>query len=369
MAIKIQVIFDLINEIAPFSECYPWDNSGWLVRVNEETQNILIALDLTDAVIDEAIQRQCSLIITHHPVFFESTKKIDTQLPEHKKIIRLIQNGISLISAHTNMDKADGGINDYLAKKLGLQNIRILTESYEGYVKIAVFVPEAYTMKVMEAACSAGAGKIGNYSCCTFGTNGTGTFLPNESAQPFVGEAGKLHWEKETKLEMICPESLINQVVQVIKESHPYEMPAMDIYNILEPKENRGTARIGILPKEYAREGFIKHIKTSLGFETVRVSSNGREKIRKVAVCGGGGGSLLSLAKKSGADAYLTGELKHSDYIGICENETLLVEAGHYDTERCFTGILFEGLQQRLNTLEWNVHVWNAKDNRPFFYV
>lgn len=369
MAVKIQAIFDFINEIAPFSQCYPWDNSGWLIRVGEETQNILIALDLTDAAIDEAIQRQCALIITHHPVLFESTKKIDMQIPEHERIIRLIQNGISLISAHTNMDKANGGINDYLAGKLGLQNIRTLAESYEGYVKIAVFVPEAYTEKVMGAACSAGAGRLGNYSHCTFAAAGTGTFMPDEAAQPFVGEAGKLHHEREAKLEMICPQSLVSKVVQVILKNHPYELPALDIYDIKEPRDSLGTARIGELPEEIAKEDFIKHIKTRLGFETLRVSSAGREKIRKVAVCGGGGGSLLSLAKKSGADAYLTGELKHSDYISLSQNGIFLVEAGHYDTERCFTGILFDGLQQRLNTLEWKVNVWKAKDERPFVSV
>jgi len=369
MAVSMQAIYNLVNEIAPFADAYTWDNSGWQIRLGGEAGNVMIALDLTDSVAEQAIQKKCDLIITHHPVLFDNIKKIDAQIPMHNRMIGLIQHGISVLSAHTCMDKANGGINDYLAEKLGLQNISILAEEYEGYVKIAVYVPGDYADKVMEAACGAGAGKMGNYSHCTFSTNGVGTFLPNGQANPFTGRAGELSRENEIKLEMICPKSLAGKVTDAIKNNHPYELPAMDIYDIKEPQDSKGTARIGYLEKEYSVEELAQHIKSTLGFETMRVSVNAGQRIRCMAICGGGGGSLISLAKKNGAHALLTGEIKHSDYAGRNEGDMVLMEAGHFDTELCFTEVLFTGLQQRLNALEWNVNVMKADERRPYVYV
>jgi len=366
MAVNIDIIYGIIDEIAPFSEAYSWDNSGCLIRVNDETENILVALDLTEDVISQAIEQQCNLIVTHHPVLFQPVKKIDRAVEEHKNIIRLIENNISLISAHTNMDQAQGGINGYLAQKLQLKDIRILAEEYEPLLKIAVFVPSRYMHKVMQAACEAGAGQMGNYAYCTFGAEGMGTFMPNEKANPFCGEQGKLHREPETRLEMICPKNRLNAVMEAIRQYHPYEEPAVDVYTLQQPANAKGTARIGTLEREYEKNAFIQHVKQSLGLEMLKVSAGGKQKIMRVAVCGGGGASLISLAAKNGADAYLTGEIKHSDYVGQGKNAMVLIEAGHYDTEKCFCTLMFEGLQRGLNALKCNVNVLMANISRPY---
>ena len=369
MAVNIDIVYRIINEMAPFSDAYPWDNSGWLVRVSDQTENILIALDLTEDVISQAIETKCNLIITHHPVMFQGIKKIDMDVAEQRSMIRLIQNGISLISAHTNMDKANGGINDYLARELGLQDIQTIAEENEPFLKIAVFVPEDYAQKILEAACGAGAGRMGNYSYCAFCATGTGSFLPNEHAHPFCGDSGKLHQEKETRLEMICPKNLIIEVIGSIRKSHPYEEPAIDVYSLQEPAQIKGTARIGKLERGYRKDELLQHIKQSLGLDFLKVSAGGDRIIQRVAVCGGGGASLIKLAADKGADAYFTGEIKHSDYIQLDKNAMMLIEAGHFNTEKCFVQLVFEGLQQRLNALECNVNVLKANILRPYDYV
>jgi dinuclear metal center YbgI/SA1388 family protein len=369
MAVNISTVYRIIDEMAPFADAYTWDNSGWLVRVSEITENILVALDVTEDVISQAIEKQCKLVITHHPVMFQGIKTIDTDIQEQKNIIRLIQNSISLISAHTNMDQAQGGINDYLAGRLGLANIQILEEESEPLIKIAVFVPEEYVQKILEAACGVGAGAMGNYSYCTFGASGTGTFFPNEQAHPFCGEPGKLHREKETKLEMLCSAKALDKVIKAIRQSHPYEEPAMDTYTLRYPTRAKGTARIGEMDREYSKEEFAHYVKKALGFDYIRISEGGKGSIRRVAICGGGGGSLIARAQKQGADVYLTGEIKHSDYIWQDKDTMMLIEAGHFDTERCFVDIVFEGLQQRLNAIQCNVNVLKADIVRPYNYV
>ena len=365
MAVKIETVYRVIDEMAPFADAYAWDNSGWLLRVAEETQSILVALDLTDEAVDEAIAQGCGLIVTHHPQFFEAVKRLDMRNPEQARLIHLIQNNISLISAHTNMDKAAGGINDKLAELLGLTDVAILPEETEPFVKIVVFVPDSYTHRVMEAACQAGAGQMGNYSCCTFGAQGTGTFLPNEGAKPFVGTAGILHREEETRLEMLCPEKFSASVVQAVRKNHPYEVPAIDVYALQSPRQEKGVARLGRLGKPLGRAEFAALVKRALDAPAIRVSGGVKDKIETVAVCGGGGGSLLNAAQKSGADAFLTGELKHSDYIRC--GGMLIAEAGHFDTEKCFVELLVRGLQQRLNALQYNnIYVLKAAMKRPY---
>jgi len=367
MAVAIDEVYRAVDAVAPFSSAYEWDNSGLLIRAGEETAGILIALDLTDEAVDEAIKNRCSLIVAHHPLFFGGIKKIDCRSAEGGRVVRMLQNGISLICAHTNADRHL--INAHLAQKLGLMDIRILAESANPYKKTVVFAPEENIDAIVRAACGAGAGHIGNYSHCTFQAGGTGTFLPEEGTNPYIGQKGVLDHVPEVRAEFICPAARIREILRAVKMAHPYEEPAIDVYDLSEPKEVIGTARMGTLERAYGREEFLMLVKKNLGFANLRVSRDGPAHIRSVAVCGGGGASLLHEAAAVGADVFLTGELKHSSYIDAKPGQMLLVEAGHFDTEACFVELVFDSLQRSADALQWNVNVIRATLQRPFIQL
>ncbi len=369
MPLKIKDAYEMINEMAPFKEAYPWDNSGLILNVSEETRNILIALDLTEDIISQANKLNCGLIITHHPLIFESIKNINRDERQGALIIELIKNGISLICAHTNVDKAAGGINDFLADRLGLADVKALAEDVISYNKIVVFTPAGYEDNILKAAFDAGAGNIGNYSGCAFLGEGTGTFTPDKNAKPFLGKSGNTKKAGEKRLEIICEQSRLNEVISAVKKAHPYEEPAIDAYLLIKPDKKSGTGRIGSLNKEYSKKDFIAYVKKALNTDVLRASESSPEKIRKVAVCGGGGSQLLINAYNEGADAFITGEVKHSDYYRLKPKSMLIIQAGHFDTEACFSYIIFGGLQQRFNELKCNVNVYKAKQKRPYgFY-
>jgi dinuclear metal center YbgI/SA1388 family protein len=367
MAVAIDEVMRALDKLAPFSDAYEWDNSGLLLRAGDTAEGILVALDVTDDVIKEALEKGCSLIVSHHPIMFNGIKRLNNRSPEGRRILSMAANGISLISAHTNADRHL--LNDYIARKLGLRDVRPIAEKTDPYKKVVVFVPKGYEDAVMDAASGAGAGHTGAYSCCTFGAKGTGTFMPEEGTHPFIGKTGVLARVEETRLECICPPALLREVLAAVHAAHPYEEPAIDVYDLHAPVAEKGTARIGRLPGDYRREEFIRLVKETFGFDAVRVSQNSPAKIRTVAVCSGGGGSLIASAAANGADAFLTGELKHSDYINTDTEKMLLIEAGHFDTEACFVDIVFEGLQRQANALQWNVNILKVALKRPFIIV
>jgi len=328
------------------------DNIGLQTPCQPMIERAMFSLDVDVRVVNEAKRRKAHIIIAHHPVIYRKLDKLLGDEFAEKVIIAAIQKEIGIYVAHTNLDCAEEGVNDVLAQRLELLNIRPLQVTHtERNFKIAVFVPEDHADKVRAAMCEAGAGRIGEYSYCSFQTPGTGTFVPLEKASPFSGTVGKLNKEPELRLEVLVPENALNNAVAAMKIAHPYEEVAYDVYTLANPGRRSGMGRIGELPDAVPFKDYVELVKRRLGIKRVKIVGRGRTKIKRVAVCGGNGGRQVEGALAAGADAFVTGEVSYhqmisADALGLC-----LVEAGHGATERIVLPVLAENLQRKLPDL------------------
>lgn len=341
---KLRQIFECLENQFPlfFQESY--DNSGLIVgNPDNETKKALVCIDVTDRVMDEAIEHHCDLIISHHPFIFGGLQKINLSNPTGQIIGKAIKNNISLYAAHTNMDNISGGINSILCDKLGLINTEFLKPKKGILRKLVTFCPKDYSDKVREAMFSAGAGYIGNYRSCSFNASGQGTFLATENTHPFVGEINKLHYENETRIETVFPAHLEQKVIAAMLKNHPYEEVAYDIYTLENNYAKAGEGMTGFLEKELPSEAFLKMVKTTLNADRIRHSDTFPKSIKKVAVCGGAGSFLINNAIHSGADAFITSDIKYHQFFNGAEN-LLLIDAGHYETEQFAKEIIHDFL-------------------------
>lgn len=368
MTLKCKQIVEHIEKFCPRELAFEWDNVGLLVGDwEQDIRRVLVALDATEEVIEEAIHSKIDMIVTHHPLFIPklnlSLKSITTDSILGILIYKLIKNNISLYCAHTNLDIAKGGVNDVLAELFELGNVRPLeVTGFKKLKKLVVFVPEDYVDKVREAMSRAGAGWIGNYSDCSFMSEGVGTFRPLEGTNPFIGITGKLEKVKEYRLETIVEEDRQNQVVKAMLEAHPYEEVAYDIYHLENKGKIYGIGRIGELKEQVDLFDFIKVVKHKLGISTVRLVGDVKMKVKKVAVCSGGGMSMLDSAIASGADVYITGDAKYHDAQKALAEGIAVIDAGHYYTEHVIIPVLKKYIEE-LN----NIEVIESKvDSNPF---
>lgn len=367
MPVSLEQINLLLESFAPKTYAYEWDNSGFNINLNQkEITGVMICLDVTSEVIDEAAQHHCNLIISHHPLLFHSMKSIDALSYQGQCVNALIKNDISLYCAHTSMDTAPNGINRYLADALSLYNQEYLEETdVEQYVEIAVHVPERHARPVRAAMAAAGAGNIGNYSECTYNILGKGMFRPNAKANPFIGKSGEIETIDEIRISAVCPKSQLQKVLYAIHDVHPYEEPAISVLITSEPYDiNAGLGIVGDIKKTETVSDIVSLIKEKLDMDLVRVAGDMDRKISRIAVCGGAAGDMASLAKAKGAQLYLTGEIKHNIYIE--EQNMILVEAGHYDTEKCFCKLYAEGLQKLFDDVNYNVAIYVENLQRPY---
>ncbi|SHF12285.1 Nif3-like dinuclear metal center hexameric protein [Alkalibacter saccharofermentans] len=346
MSLKCSDILNIIDGFAPFDLAEKWDNVGLLIGdKNQEVNNILLSLDVTEDVVDEAVEKQADLIISHHPLIFSGVKEIRWDKYQGRTIQKLIKNDISVICAHTNLDISPEGINVYLGELLGLLNVKpLMAMGREKLFKLAVFVPASHLEEVKKSLFSAGAGHIGNYENCSFETQGTGQFMPMTGAEPFLGDIDKLEHVDEMKLEVLVEYKFLDDAVSAIFKAHPYEEPAYDIY----PLENKGKAFglgiLGSLKNPMDLEKFIKMIKKTLNLDIVRLSGEEKAMVKKIAVCSGSGADLLSRAKSSGADLLITGDVKYHDGQKAHELDICLLDAGHFATEIIVKDLLFNKL-------------------------
>lgn len=327
-------IIKLIEDWAPKEIAWEKDNVGLQVgSLQREIKNILLSLDVNERVVDEAIRKKCNLIITHHPLLFKPLTQIDTNKNKQARIIeQLIKKDITLYSAHTNLDFAKDGVSYQLAKKMGIQNPKILLNHSSNLYKLAVFVPISSVEKVAAAIHGAGAGIVGEYSFCSFRTEGTGTFLGSDKSNPAIGKRGKLEKVNEIKLEVLINSFDLNNVLESMKTAHPYEEIAYDVYPLVNENVNYGAGVIGDLEKDISAEEFLKHVSKSLQIKNFRFTRGKNKKIKKVAVCGGSGSELIDTAIKKGADAFVTADIKYHAFQDA-EKQILLIDAGHYETE------------------------------------
>ena len=336
----ISEIIAHLESVAPPSFQESYDNAGLIIG-NPETPitSALITLDVTEAVIDEAIENGCELIIAHHPILFKGIKRINGNNYVERCVIKAIKNDIAIYAAHTNLDSVMGGVNAMICEKMGLTNLRILSPAKEQLLKLVTFVPDDHLEKVRDALFEAGAGAIGNYDKCSFGTQGTGTFRGGEEANPYIGEVGEFHFEKETRIETIVPRHLKNNVINTLLKTHPYEEVAYDIYPLENILQDVGSGMIGELPGAEQELGFLSRLLQIFACKSIRHTYLLGKPVKRVAVCGGSGSFLLSAAIKAGADVFVTADMKYHDFFDA-EEKIVIADIGHYESEQ-FTKELF----------------------------
>lgn len=349
MAVRAGDIINAMERLAPPGLAEEWDNSGWQVGdPAAPVSKVLLALDITPEVVEEAENNGAQLIICHHPLFFKGIKSVCNDGRAGGLVYRLVRSGTCVYAAHTSLDSAAGGVNDALARALGLADTRVLKPAYGKLLKLVVFVPVEYAGRVREALGNAGAGWIGNYSHCTFNLRGTGTFYPREGTSPFIGSVGKLEQVEEVRIETIVRREDSERVVRAMLGAHPYEEVAYDLYPLENKGEPRGLGRLGVLPSAVSLAEFAGMVKKVLQAECVRYGGNSAARVERVAVCGGSGGDLWPLARQRGADVLVTGDVRYHAARDMLAAGINFIDAGHFATERVVLPALQEGLARAL---------------------
>lgn len=346
---RIRDVIDYLHSWIPPGAALADDNPGLQVGdADAVLKNILITLEVTDRVIEEAVENQANLILSHHPLIFKPFSKLDVNTWLGRKITQLIKHDIAVYAAHTNLDAAKEGVSIALARKLGIENPTFLSPPQGRWMrKIVVFVPASHLEAVRSAMAGAGAGLIGEYTHCSFGISGTGTFFGGESTTPVVGEKGSLQSVEEVRLEMILPSWNKEAVLTALKAVHPYEEVAYDVYPLENRDVNFGFGAIGDLAKPVSLMDLIGIVREKLGVKTLGVMEGPAEKVRRLAVCGGSGGQLVEDAWQQGAEAFITGEVKYHTFLEYEDRLTVIV-AGHYATESVILPVWAEKIGQWL---------------------
>lgn len=331
---KIKEIVSALERFAPLPLQDGFDNAGLQIGLTDaEATGALLCLDVTEAVLDEAIALGYNLVIAHHPLMFKGCKSITGKDYVERCILKAIKNDIVVYAMHTNLDNARNGVNFKIAEKIGLKNLRVLAPKENSLLKLVTFVPVAEADKVRRALFAAGCGNIGNYDSCSYNSEGEGTFRANAEARPFCGEIGELHREPEVRIETILPVYKEREAVKALLNAHPYEEPAFDLYPLKNDWKQMGAGLVGELEEPETELEFLKRIKRIFEVECLRHNKLSGREIEKVALCGGAGAFLLPEAIRSGADVFITGEIKYHDYFGH-EEEILMAEIGHYESEQ-----------------------------------
>ncbi|MDR1562993.1 MAG: Nif3-like dinuclear metal center hexameric protein [Dysgonamonadaceae bacterium] len=363
---KISEIISEIEAVAPLFLQDDFDNSGIQTGdIEQDITGVIVSVDVTEAVLKEAVDLGCNLVISHHPLIFKPLKKISGGNYIERCVHFACKNNITVYACHTNLDNAAKGINFYLAKKLGLQKIRVLSPKKNNLLKLSVFVPENHAESLRNALFAAGAGFIGNYDSCSFNINGKGSFRAGENTNPFVGNKNELHFEPETRIETIIPAGIKSTVIRTLLKVHPYEEPAFDIYPLLNDWNGAGSGAVGELPEEMSEIDLLEKIKSIFNLNVIKYSPLRGKKIRRVALCGGSGAFLIPDAIASGAEIFITGEAKYNDFYNV-ENKILLAVAGHYETE-VFTKQMFYDVISKKN-ITFAVH-FSKVDSNPVSYM
>ncbi len=333
---RIADVVNWLEEVAPRWMADEGDPGG--LQVGDPTADVsrvCLAVDASMPVIDKAIAQGAEMLVVHHPIIFSPVSTLMTGDPLADRLTKLIRAGIAVYSMHTNLDTAPGGNSDVLAELLGLQHASPLTNRRQDALhKIAVFVPVESVDTVRDAMAAAGAGRIGDYSHCSFRSAGTGTFVPLDGAHPYIGDVGRLEEVEEHRLEMICPGSLLHTVTEAMRSAHPYEEVAFDVYRLANEPIKFGFGRVGTLEKPVSLRGLAERVRSALDLDCMRVAGDTEREISRVAICPGSGTRYASDALKAGADVYVAGELKHFDILDANAQGMAMIDAGHFETEK-----------------------------------
>ena len=363
---RIKEVLQTIEQLAPLPLQESYDNSGLQVGdVNREVTGILLCIDVTEDVIEEAISLGCNLVISHHPIAFRPFKSLTGKNYVERCMIQAIRNNIALYAAHTNLDNARGGVNYRLAQMLELQNVKILQPLENALLKFVTTVPLQYAESVRNALFNAGAGHIGNYDSCSYNLSGEGTFRAKEGANPHIGEIDRLHFEPEVRIETVIPVMKREEVLRALLAVHPYEEPVFDLYPIANNWPQHGSGVVGVLPEPMPEQEFLYLLKDIFNLPTIQHSKMQGREIRDVALCGGAGAFLIPQAITYGADAFITGEAKYNDFFDV-EGRILLAVVGHYESEICTKEIFFDIISRKFPTFALHK---SAFDSNPVKYL
>jgi dinuclear metal center YbgI/SA1388 family protein len=344
---QISAIINFLETVAPPQLQEAYDNAGLITGSLEwDCNSILISLDATEAVIDEAIRNKCNLVVSHHPIVFSPLKKITGRNYVEKTLIKAIKNDVAIYAIHTNLDNISGGVNGRISKLIGLNESRMLTGKPNTLKKLFTFVPSADADKVRNAIFNAGAGKIGNYTECSFNMEGVGTFKAGIGTNPYVGEIGKLQKENEIKIEAIFPSWLEHAIIKSLIDSHPYEEVAFDIISLENTHQETGSGMVGELEGAMTEAQFLEHLKRIFQPKVIRHSPLLNKQVRIVAVCGGAGSFLISKAISVGADALVTADFRYHEFFDA-NDRIVLFDIGHFESEQFTIDLLNDLLTQK----------------------
>jgi len=362
---KIKEIISLLEELAPLSYSEDFDNTGLLVGdKNETVSGILVTLDTLESVVDEAIANNCNLIVSFHPIVFSGLKKITGRNYVERVVIKAIKNNIAIFSMHTALDNSWNGVNAMICEKLNLQKRRILIPKNDTIQKLFTYVPIESVEKVREALFNAGAGNIGNYSNCSFNIDGMGSYKGNEDSNPVIGEKGEVRFEKEVQIGVTFQKHVQSSVLKALFKSHPYEEVAYEVTTLENTNQQIGMGMIGEFETPMSEVAFLKYLKETMNTKCVRHSNLNSKTISKVAVLGGSGSFAINAAKQAGADVFVTSDLKYHDFFKA-ENNILLADIGHYESEQYTKELLVSFLNKKISTF---AVVLSQIDTNPITY-
>lgn len=346
-------ISDIINFLetrAPLSFQESYDNAGLIYGEGHwPCRGVLVSLDLTTEVVEEAIERGCNLVISHHPLVFGGLKKISESDPVGRALIRCIRQDIAVYAIHTNLDNVLEGVNGRMASLLGLRDTRVLQPMEGRLLKLVVFVPDDHLIQVRQAIWDAGAGQIGRYADCSFSASGKGSFRAGPGTNPFVGTPGALHLEPEQRLEVILPAHVEKAVVRAMLEAHPYEEVAYDLVPLKNTHPGMGAGLVGTLETPMDERSFLERVRAVFRIPVIRHSALTGRPVGRVALCGGAGSFLVSRALAAGADVFLTADVKYHTFFEP-DGRMLLADIGHYESEQYTSDLLAELLKEKFPT-------------------
>lgn len=356
---KIKDITGIMEEHFPLWLAESWDNCGLQIGSREALVNrVIVALDMDEAILDLAIEKNAELIITHHPFFFKGIKSIDYSTPLGRMIQKSIKAGISIYSAHTNLDAGEQGLNQVLAELLGLGEIEPLyMDKQEELYKLVVFVPATHAQQVREAINQAGAGHTGAYSDCSFRVRGTGTFRPAEGCNPFIGKTGMLEEADEYRLETVVYKRDLQRIIKIMQEAHPYEEVAYDIYKLNNQGKIFSLGRKGSWPESISLQDCAEQVKSKLKLKNVRVVGDLKRSIKKAAVVSGSGASLIDEVIRQGIELFITGDLKYHEARDAEARGLSVIDAGHQESEEIIVPYLCDMLQKETEAKGFEVKV------------
>lgn len=344
---KISDVAFYLESLAPLSLQENYDNAGLIVGdPNQECKGITLCLDATEEVVQETIGNGCNLIVCHHPIIFKGLKKINGKDYIEKAVIAAIKNDIGIYAIHTNLDNIIKGVNGKIGKMLGLKNTSILYPKEASLKKLYTFAPADKASQVRNSIFEAGGGHIGNYSECSFNTEGTGTFKGEEGAEPYAGEVGKQHHENEIKIEVIFPSWLENNIIAAMKIAHPYEEVAYDLVNLSNSHPGVGSGLIGELHAPTEESSFLSNLKKVFNLQVIRHTALLKRPVKKIAVCGGAGSFLLSAAISQRADMFITSDIKYHEFFDA-NGRIVIADIGHFESEQFTIDLLAEILGEK----------------------